>query len=44
MRFGDPIPLTGANDIENAKLIEDAMTALLTQIDEEVAAELAARK
>jgi len=36
MVLGDPIDLHGATDQENAKLIEDAMTELLTKLDQEV--------
>ena len=43
MRLGDPIDLTGATDKENAKLIENAVTELLTEVDADVAAEIAAR-
>lgn len=38
MRLGAPVELTGANDRENAKLIEDAMTETLNVLDAEVAA------
>jgi len=38
MRFGEPVELTGADDHQNAKLIEDALTAMLTDLDTEVAA------
>ncbi len=38
MRFGEPVDLVGANDQENAKLIEKAMTDLLIALDAEVAA------
>lgn len=35
MRLGDPVTLDGANDVENAKLIEDAGTELLNALDAE---------
>ena len=38
MRVGDSIELTGADDLENAKLIEDAMTETLNVLDAELAA------
>jgi 1-acyl-sn-glycerol-3-phosphate acyltransferase len=33
MRLGGPINLHGSTDLENAKLIEDAVSALLTEVD-----------
>jgi len=44
MRLGDPVDLHGSTDAENTKLIEDAMTALLDQLDAEVEAEMAAER
>ena len=38
MILGDPIELHGVDDLENTKLIEIAMTELLTDLDAEVAA------
>lgn len=38
MRLGEPVELDGPDDPANAKLIEDAMTELLTELDAEVAA------
>ena len=38
MRLGEAIPLTGSDDLENAKLVENAMTDLLDELDAEVAA------
>ena len=38
MRLQDPVELTGATDRENAKLIEQSVTAALNALDEEVAA------
>ena len=44
LRLGDPVELTGNTDVENAKLIEDAITELLNQLDAEVDAEITARR
>lgn len=38
MRLGDPVELTGSNDRENAKLVEDALTEMLNTLDDEVEA------
>lgn len=38
MVLGDPVDLHGADDHENAKLIENALTEVLTKLDVEVAA------
>lgn len=40
MVLGDPVDLHGSDDLENAKLIEDAMTQLLTDLDHQVDNEL----
>jgi len=40
MTLDGPIDLHGADDVENAKLIEDAMTALLNRLDAEFEAEM----
>lgn len=37
MRLGDPVDLSGRDDLENTALIEKAMTSLLDELDAEVA-------
>jgi 1-acyl-sn-glycerol-3-phosphate acyltransferase len=39
MRLGGPVTLDGANDLENAKLIEAAVTELLHELDSELGIE-----